>query len=172
MTAQLLAQIRQEFMIMQRSLMAFLALAMAACSGLPFNTVAPKVNVADVAIKSLGLMEQRLDVGLRINNPNDFDLNIEALEFELEVNAHPFASGLSNQAVRVPAMASALLRVDTFLQSKNLIRQFKSLSQGALKDGVPYRVKGRIKTDRSSSWLLFDHTGVVGGLPEQPARTT
>ncbi|MBT9538871.1 MAG: LEA type 2 family protein [Thiobacillus sp.] len=149
--------------MMQRLLMALLALAIAACSGLPFNAVAPKVSVADVTIKSLGLMEQRLDVGLRISNPNDFDLTIVALEFELEVNGHPFANGLSHKATLVPAVASALLRVDTYMQSKDLIRQFKRLSQGALAAGVPYRVKGRFKTDKSSGWMPFDHGGVYGG---------
>jgi len=139
------------------------SLGLAACSGLPWNAVAPKVSVADVAIKSLSLFEQQLDVGLRISNPNDFELTIEALEFELDVNGRPFASGLSSNVTRVPAMASVLLRVDTFTQSENLIQQFKRLSPDVLKAGVPYRVKGRIKTDQSSRWLPFDHTGVYGG---------
>jgi LEA14-like dessication related protein len=147
----------------QSLLMVFLALGLAACSGLPFNAVAPKVSVADVAVKSMGLLEQRLDVGLRISNPNDFDLTIVALEFELEVNGRPFANGLSGKATLVPAMASTLLRVDTYLQSQNLIRQFKRLSPGALAAGVPYRVKGRFKTDKSSGWMPFDHGGVYGG---------
>jgi LEA14-like dessication related protein len=148
--------------MLQRLLIVLFALGLAACSGLPFNAVAPKVSVADVAIKSLSLFEQRLDVGLRISNPNDFDLTIEALEFELEVNGRPFANGLSRASIRVPAVASAMLRVDAFMQSENLIQQFKTLSPGALKAGVPYRVKGRIKTDQSSSWIPFDHTGVYG----------
>lgn len=138
------------------------SLGLAACSGLPWNAVAPKVSVADVGIKSLGLLEQRLDVGLRISNPNDFALTIEALELELEVNARPFASGVSRDATRVPAVASAMLRVDTFMQSKDLIQQLKTLSQGGLKAGVPYRLKGRFKTDKSSRWQSFDRTGVVG----------
>ena len=150
-------------MMMQRLLMVFFALGLAACSGLPFNAVAPKVSVADVAVKSLNLFEQQLDVGLRISNPNDFELTIEALEFKLEVNGHPFANGLSHTVTRVPAMASAMLRVDTFMQSKDLIQQFKTLSPNGFKAGVPYRLKGRIKTDQSSRWLPFDHTGVVGG---------
>ena len=138
-------------------------LGLAACSGLPWNAVAPKVSVADVGIKSLGLLEQHLDLGLRISNPNDFALTIEALELELEVNGRPFASGVSREATQVPAVTSAILRVDTFMQSKDLIQQLKTLSQGGLKAGVSYRLKGRIKTDHSSRWLPFDHTGVVGG---------
>ena len=135
---------------------------LAACSGLPWNAVAPKVSVADVGIESLGLLEQRLDVGLRISNPNDFALTIEALELELEVNARPFASGVSRKATLIPAVASAMLRVDTVMQSKDLIQQLKTLSQGGLKAGVPYRLKGRFKTDKSSRWQSFDRTGVVG----------
>jgi len=149
-----------------------LGLGLAACSGLPWNAVAPKVSMADVAIKSLSLFEQHLDVGLRISNPNDFDLSVEALEFELEVTGRPFASGLSRKLTRVPAAASAVLRVDTFMQSNDLIQQFKTLSPDALKDGVSYRVKGRIKTDQSSRWLPFDHTGVVGGDEKKPKGKT
>ena len=138
------------------------SLGLAACSGLPWNAVAPKVSVADVGIKSLGLLEQQLDVGLRISNPNDFALTIEALEIELEVNQQPFARGVSHQATRVAAVASTVLRADTFMQSKDLIRQFKLLSQGGLKTGVPYRLKGRFKTDKSSRWQSFDRSGVYG----------
>ena len=146
----------------------FFSIGLAACSGLPWNAVAPKVSVADVAIKSLSLFEQHLDVGLRISNPNDFDLTVEALEFELDVNGRPFASGRSGTRTLIPAAASAMLRVDTFMQAKDLIKQFKTLSPDALKDGVPYRIRGRIKTDQSSRWLPFDHTGVVGGGEKKP----
>ncbi|MDO9219672.1 MAG: LEA type 2 family protein, partial [Thiobacillus sp.] len=89
--------------------------------------------------------------------------SIEALEFELDVNGRPFASGLSRKLTLIPAVASAMLRVDALMQSKDLIQQFKNLSPDGLKAGVPYRLKGRFKTDRSSRWQPFDHTGVVGG---------
>jgi LEA14-like dessication related protein len=148
---------------MKALLMALLALGLAACSGLPFNAVAPRVSVADVAVKRLSLLEQQLDIGLRISNPNDFELTIVALEFELEVNGRPFAHGLARKATLIPAVASALLRVDTYVQSSDLIRQLKGLSSGALAVGVPYRVKGRFKTDKSTGWTAFDHDGVYGG---------
>jgi LEA14-like dessication related protein len=153
---------------MQRLLMFFLLLGLAACSGLPLNAVAPKVSLAGVVIKSLGLFEQHFDVQLRVANPNDFDLTIEALEFELEVNGRPLANGLSRASTRIPAASSAVLGVDAIMQSNNLIRQIKTLPPETLKDGVPYRVKGRVKTDQSSDWLPFDHTGVYGGDEKKP----
>ena len=145
-----------------------LAFALAACSGLPPDAVPPRVNVAGVDIKSLGLFEQRFDVGLRVANPNDFELTIEALEFELEVNGRPFAQSLSRTGTLIPAASSAVMQIDAVTQSKNLIRQFKTLPPETLKEGVPYRIKGRVKTDRSPRWLPFDHAGTYGGDEKKP----
>lgn len=143
-------------------------LLLAACSGLPLNAVPPKVSIADVEVKSLGLFEQKFDVGLRVANPNDFDLRIEGLDFDLDVNGRPFASGLSRVSTLVPAASSTVLRVDAIMQSKNLIRQIKTLPPETLKEGVPYRIKGRVKTDKTSDWLPFDHAGVYGGEAKKP----
>ena len=149
--------------MLRRLFVLFLVFGLAACSGLPSNAVAPKVSVADLTIKSLGLFEQRFDIGLRVSNPNDFELTIEALDFELEVNGQPFASALSQVSTRIAATSSTLLRIDATTQSRDLIRQIQGLSPESLKAGVPYRIHGRIKTDRSSNWVPFDHAGVYGG---------
>lgn len=140
----------------------FLAGLLTACSSLPFNAKAPRVSVADVEVKSLGLLEQKLDLGLRVANPNDFDLKIEALDFELDVNGRSFATGLSRVSTLVPAASMSVLRVDAILQSKNLIRQIRTLPLDTLKAGVPYRIKGRVKIDRVSDWLPFEHAGIYG----------
>jgi LEA14-like dessication related protein len=154
--------------MLQRLLVLFLALGLAACSGLPLNTVAPRVSVAEVDIKHLGLFEQYYDVGLRLSNPNEFDLQIEALEFELELNGRPFAKGLSRVSTLIPATLSGVMRVDAITQSENLIQQIKTLPPDMLKECVPYRIRGRLKTDRSSNWLNFDHSGMYGGDKKKP----
>lgn len=154
---------------MQRGLIFLLAFGLAACSSLPYHAKPPKVSVADVDIKSLGIFEQHFDVGLRVNNPNDFDLMIEALEFELELNGRAFAKGLTRTSALIPALSSTVLRVDAVTQSRNLIQQIKTLPAEKLKEGVPYRIIGRVKTDQSSRWHPFDKQGVVG-REDRPAR--
>ena len=154
--------------MLQAWLAGLIALSLAACSGLPPNAVAPKVSVAAVDVKSLGLFEQHFDVGLRVNNPNDFDLTIEVLDFELELNGCAFAKGLTRATTLIPAVSSTLVRVDAVTLSTNLMQQIKSLSPEALKRGVPYRIIGRIKTDKSSAWFPFEKAGTVGGEAERP----
>lgn len=159
--------------MLPRLLVPFLALALAACSGLPLNTVAPEVSVGEVALKHLGLFEQHYEVGLQVSNPNDFDLKIEALDFEIELNGLPFSHGQSRTATVIPALSGTVLRVDAIMQSKNLVQQLRALPPQATRDGVPYRVKGRVKTGHSPIWLPFDHAGLVGGekqkIPRHPA---
>lgn len=146
-----------------RLLVVFALLVLAGCAALPINAVPPKVSVAEIDIKSLGLFEQHFDVRLRLTNPNDFDLGIEALDFELELNGRPFAKGLARSPVLIPAVSSVVLRVDAITQSKNLVRQIRTLPPETLREGVPYRIKGRIRTDKSSGWLPFEQKGVYGG---------
>lgn len=133
----------------------------AACTALPFNAKAPKISVAEVSLKRLGVFEQIFDVGLRVNNPNDFDIDIEGLEFKLEINGREFATGVAHTHAQVPAFSSAVVHVDTTTQSSDLLQQMKTLPE-ILKDGVPYRIHGRIKIDQLSNWLPFDRSGVYG----------
>lgn len=153
--------------MLQRLLTLFLALGLAACSSLPLNVLAPKVSVADVDIKRLGMLEQQFDVGLRVANPNAFELKIEALEFEFELNGRTFASGQSNVPTLIPAESSSVLRVEAMTRSMSLLQQFRTLPE-ILKQGVDYRIKGRVKTDKLPGWFPFEHSGVVGGEAKIP----
>lgn len=148
---------------MQRVLVSFLALVLAGCSALTPKPLPPQVRVAAVEVKSVGVFEQRFEVVLRVANPNAFELAVEALEFDLDVNGRPFASGRSPLPARFAANAETDLRVDAVTRSDDLLRQLRTLSSGLLKQGLPYRIRGRVKTDRSARWLPFEHAGVYGG---------
>lgn len=153
--------------MVRRLLALLLFLGFAACSTLPIDVVAPKVTVAEIDVKRLGLFEQHFDVGLRVANPNAFDLGIEALEFEFEINGRPFASGRSDMPTRIPAASSTVMQVEAMTRSMNLLKQFEALPD-VLKRGADYRIKGRVKTDRLPGWLPFEHSGVVGGESKKP----
>jgi len=157
--------------MLQRTIYWLLLSLLAACSALPLHVQAPKISVADVDVKSLGLLEQRFDVSLRVDNQNHFDLKIEGLEFDLEANGRPLAKGLSHTITLIPAASSSVLHVETITQSKDLIRQIKALPPESLKQGVPYLIKGRVKTDKID-WIPFEHKGTYGGDEKKPAYGT
>ena len=157
---------------MPKRVLAVAALLLAACSGLPHQDLMPRFSVAEIDVKAIGLLEQHFEVGLRLANPNDFDLGIEALEFELEVNGQPFAKGLTQANARIPATSSVVMRVDAITQSHNLIRQLIVLDPERVKQGLPYLIKGRVKTDKWVGWLPFEQKGIYGGEAKKPLGPT
>ncbi len=149
--------------MLQRALVSCLVFILAACSALTPKPLPPQVSVAAVEVKSVGVFEQRFEIMLRVTNPNAFELTIEALEFDLDVNGQPFASGLSPLPTRLVANSETDLRIEAVTRSDDLIRQLRAFAPDLLKQGLPYRIRGRVKTDRSVRWLPFDHAGVYRG---------
>jgi LEA14-like dessication related protein len=156
---------------MKHWLLALVALTLSACASLYMNVIPPTVSVADVDLKSLGLFEQKFDLGLRIANPNDFDFKIEAVDFELTLNGRPFARGLTRNTTLVAATSSSVVRVEALTQSRNVIEQVRTLSPDAIRAGVPYHITGRVKIDKTSDWLPFEYKGIYGGkTPIKPRK--
>ena len=76
------------------------------CSTMPKDFEAPRVTITDLTPKDMAIFEQRFDVKLRIQNPNDQELSINGLRFDIQLNEHEFASGMSGQHVAVPRFGS------------------------------------------------------------------
>ena len=138
-----------------------LALAMISCSTMPRDFEAPRVTIADLTPKDVALFEQRFDMKLRIQNPNDQELSINGLRFDIELNEHEFASGLSGQHVAVPRFGSQLVDVEVFTTLGSFLRQIRDLTK---REGqhVSYRLKGTAFVDAPSTFKApFDEKGEI-----------
>ena len=116
------------------------ALLLAGCASLAMKS--PEVSLADVTIEEFGLLEQRLGIKLRVMNPNDADLPIDGVTFEVDVNGQSFAKGVSNKSVTVPRFGEALLDLSAVSTLGSLLRQLAELAKSG-RDTVQYRVHGQ-----------------------------
>jgi LEA14-like dessication related protein len=116
---------------------AALLLLLASCgSGDPLP---PHVQVVNMHLLESSLFEQRFQVDLRIGNPNDFDLPLDGLTFDLDVNGEDFARGFSDQRVTVPRLGEARLSVVASTTLLDLVRQFTLLAE---RGALAYRLHG------------------------------
>ena len=123
----------------RRFLALALAFALAGCASTE-SALPPTVQIANVRLGgSSGLLSQQLLVDLRVGNPNDFDIPLRGLTFELEVNGRPFASGLGYAAVDVPRLGYATVPVEGTTDMLAIIRQILSLGES---DRLSYRIHG------------------------------
>ncbi|WP_374246872.1 LEA type 2 family protein [Zoogloea sp.] len=157
----------------------FVALALAGallggCAGSTFRPLKPEVSVADIRVEGGNLLEQRFLLTLRVTNPNRFEIPVEGLSFTLEVAGEPFARGVGNKPVTIPALGEALVEVKATAGLAGLaMRQFKNLGKGV--DKLEYRLKGQLVTGNFGGYD-FDQKGELDparllrdGRPARPA---
>ena len=150
----------------------FLAIALALlASGCATDdaVVPPRVNLVNIVpAASSGVFEQRFLVDLRISNLNDFDIPLNGLSFEMDVNGDYFATGLSNSKVLIPRLSTAIVSVETTADSFELIRQVLN----AIRTGtVGYSIKGTaIVGNLRTRTVPFRQTGELNLVPDPVGR--
>jgi len=123
----------------------------------------PSVTLAGMEVVEAGLFEQRFLFKLRILNPNDLEIPITGLSFEVALNGQSFATGVSDKPVTVPPLGEAVLEVKAVSSLAGLLRQLDEGLRGG-RQGVTYRIWGRLFTGTFGT-LDFDQ----GGKLEMPA---
>jgi LEA14-like dessication related protein len=137
------------------------ALLVAACSTMPRDFETPRVHITDMTAKDVAIFEQRFDVKLRIQNPNNTDLSINGLKFDIDLNDREFANGMSGQRVVVPRFGSEVVDVEVFSTLGSFLRQIQSLNSGPPQK-VRYRLKGAAFVDSPGIFKApFDESGEI-----------
>lgn len=137
-----------------------LATVVALLAGCAAPLQKPEVSLAGVELVGIGLVEQRLLLKLKISNPNDVDLPIKALSFDLDLDGQPFAKGATEQPVTIARHADAQLDVKVLSRLGDVLKQLNS----ARKNGkLGYRVHGLVElgAERSAgpTNVAFDRSG-------------
>ena len=131
--------------------------------------VPPQVNLVNIYPgKSLGLFEQQFVVQLRVSNPNNFDIPLDGLSFDMSVNGSHFATGLSNTPVTIPRLSSAVVSVNATASSFDLFRQIMNVAEGG---SVDYKIVGTaLLQSLLHDPVPFERTGSLNLRPDTRGR--
>ncbi|MDZ7788210.1 MAG: LEA type 2 family protein [Halofilum sp. (in: g-proteobacteria)] len=105
-----------------------------------FRPEAPEVRLADLSIDSIGLFEQRYRLGLRMRNPNDRDLDVESLRFDLTLAGRSFAEGVNTEGFRLPANGEERVEVVVTSDLGSVLDLLSDWIDG--NRALPYRLSG------------------------------
>ena len=133
----------------------------ASCSTMPKDFEAPRVSITDLTPKEMAIFEQKFDVKLRIQNPNDVDLSVNGMRFDIELNDREFANGMTGERLTVPRFGSQTVDVEVFTTLASFLRQVQDLNtSGGQK--VRYRLKGTAFVDSPGTFKApFDEKGEI-----------
>lgn len=130
------------------------------CAWVPPPGVKPPVlSVSDFAIRDLGRDEIRFALTLDAENPNDFDVPVTDLRFELDLLGRPFASGNAKQRkVVLERNATRPLPIEFTVPTSRLVAFVRELSLVEL-TALSYRLKGSANWGDGIFTIPFERRG-------------
>ena len=138
------------------TLVCFLFVATVGCASWLMKGEPPEVLVTNITPLEATAFEQRLQVDLRIRNPNDIDLLVTGIDFTLKLNGKRLARGLGNTAITVPRLSDTVISVQTSTSTLDVVRQLLSFSQA---QDLSYDITGRLHL--KDGHLPFDTSGIL-----------
>jgi LEA14-like dessication related protein len=119
------------------------AALLAACALVP-KLEPPKLAIVAAQIVSADLFTQRLKLRVHVQNPNDRALPVKGLEYTIEVEGEPFASGQSAASFTVPALGEAEFDMNVTTNLAGALLKLLARGPNALGQEVPYRLAGKV----------------------------
>jgi LEA14-like dessication related protein len=138
-------QVAESQAVMKPGLWAALGLAvLAGCAGLGTQLETPEVSFVGIRAVEASLFEQRLEVRLRVRNPNTIELPVKGLDVDVELAGEPFASGVSARQFVVPAQGEAEFDMQVTANAAGALLKIASDRQS--REEIGYRLKGKLST--------------------------
>ena len=119
-------------------------LALAGCIGIPRDLKSPDVSFVSMRAVEASVFEQRLEVRMKVVNPNSIELPVNGLDVDIELADEPFAHGVSARQFVVPAGGEAEFDM---LVTANAATALLKIASGEYKaDEIGYKLKGKLST--------------------------
>lgn len=125
------------------ALLALALLLSAGCAGLQRREPITVIVVGVEPLQGQGL-ELRMQVRLRIQNPNELPLEYSGVSLEMNVQGKRFATGVSDATGRVPRFGEALVSVPVSISMFSLARQAAGVVGNESGGKLSYEMKGRL----------------------------
>lgn len=125
-----------------RAIVACLALALAGGCVLAPKFEEPKLDVVDVQMLRGDLLRQELRVRMRVQNPNNRELAVRSIEYQVRVAGEAFAHGESERNFTVPANGET--EFDVSVTANAAAAVLRLLGSGRNLDAVEYQITGKV----------------------------
>ncbi len=106
-------------------------------------------------------MELRLNVKLRVQNPNDAPVEYNGVTVTMDVQQKTFASGVTDASGTVPRFGETVIDVPVTVSSARIMHHAMEMMMGARSSKIEYEMKGKLangtfNTTRFSAKGSFD----------------
>jgi LEA14-like dessication related protein len=140
--------------------LAICLLAVCGCSALVPKLDPPRLSLVSVAMTSGDMFSQQFLVRLHVQNPNDRELPVRGIDYQLFLEGDSFSEGVSNKPFVVPALGET--EFDMTVRTNFVSGLGRLLSRLNGRDQIQYVIEGKVLTDLGMiKKLPFQESGTV-----------
>jgi LEA14-like dessication related protein len=132
-------------LVASRIAVALACVFLASCSAFAPKIEAPRLSLISIGMMSADIFNQQFRVRMHVQNPNDRDIPVNGLDYELFLEGDSFAEGVSNQAFVIPAMGETEFDLTVRTNFVSSIGRLVSRLNGRTQ--VNYVLEGKVLTD-------------------------
>ncbi len=129
-------------MMTLRGLAACLSLAFAGGCVLAPKFKEPHLEVVEVQMLRGDLLQQELRVRMLVQNPNNRELAVRSIQYQVQVAGEAFAHGESERDFKVPANGET--QFDVSVTANAAAAVLRLLGSGRKLDAVEYQITGKV----------------------------
>jgi LEA14-like dessication related protein len=132
-------------MVRSLILLTVAALSLVGCANLP-HTDPPNVTLVGIDPSEGEGLEARMQLTLRVQNPNSAPIEYNGIYLELDVLNKSLASGVSNESGTVPPFGEAVIHMPMTVSILGIVGGAMSVLSGKPTDKITYALRGKFNT--------------------------
>ncbi|MGI9309770.1 MAG: LEA type 2 family protein [Gammaproteobacteria bacterium] len=120
----------------------------------------PRVEV--VAFRMLPMEDNtpRFEIGLRVINPNDADLNLRGISYTVNIEERQLITGVANDLPEIPAYGEETITLTAALNLLDGLRLIADLVQRP-RDSLSYELNAKLDVGTILPDITISETGVI-----------
>jgi LEA14-like dessication related protein len=121
---------------------------LAACSTLSPKLESPDLEVVGIQMLSTDMFAQKFRVRVRVTNPNDLELQVRGIEYQIILMGDSFAEGNSTDRFVLPAMGEAEFDMTVTTNFVSSFGRLLSRVGGGKLENLDYEIAGHVMLDK------------------------
>jgi LEA14-like dessication related protein len=144
----------------QRLAVFLMLAALSGCAAFGPKLETPRLMLVSAAMSSGDIFSQTFLIRMHVQNPNDRDLPVRGIDYQLFLEGDSFAEGVSNKPFVIPALGETEFDLTVRTNFVSSIGRLLSRLNG--KQKVQYVIEGKVLTDLGIiKKIPFRESGVV-----------
>lgn len=135
---------------------------LAACATNMTDLVPPRIQILGIQVLSTDMFAQKFKARLQVQNPNELELPVRGIDFQVMILGDRFAEGVSDDQFIIPALGEAEFDLTITTSFVSAFGRLISRMGGGKLENLDYEIVGTLYVDKGMMKKIpFNNKGTL-----------